>query len=139
MTTALELWDKLRQTPHVWIPTGQVFAFVLTPNERDTVLQALRSAPAEVAPTTNNGWALQPDIPNIDAMSVFHRELHKMLVTRLPDGTWWVHAPIGAPVSPRGQLGCPNYLPGKNDFCTQCGETRFNHSNQYPPQPDALK
>jgi hypothetical protein len=36
--------------------------------------------------------------------------------------------------SPRGQLGCPNYLPGMNDSCERCGEARFSHSNQSPPQ-----
>ena len=44
MTTALELWDKLRQQPHSWIPSEKVWPFVLTENERKTVLDALYNA-----------------------------------------------------------------------------------------------
>lgn len=42
MTTALELWDKLRQQPSSWVPSERVWAFVLTDNERLTMLNALR-------------------------------------------------------------------------------------------------
>lgn len=58
MTSALELWDKLRQQPHSWLPTGQVFPFVLTPNERETVLAALRSyaAPEDALITELRQW-----------------------------------------------------------------------------------
>lgn len=45
MTTAIELWDKLRCQPQSWLPTGEVFAFVVTPNERETILSALRGVP----------------------------------------------------------------------------------------------
>ncbi len=44
MTTALELWDKLRQQPPSWLPTERVYAFVVTLDERETLLKALHQA-----------------------------------------------------------------------------------------------
>lgn len=39
-------------------------------------------------------WKQEPDIPNIEAMNVFHRDIGKPLVTRRPDGVWFTHPPL---------------------------------------------
>lgn len=43
------------------------------------------------------GWTKHDSIPNIKGALVPHGELHRPLVTRLPDGSWWTHPPVGLP------------------------------------------
>lgn len=49
----------------------------------------------------SGGWKLQDDIPNLDAMSVFHKDVGKPLVTRSNEGKWYVHQPL--PPLPKGE------------------------------------
>lgn len=65
MTTAIELFDKLRQQPKSWLPTGEVFAFVVTPNERETILSALHSVPSERATTSRPNLQLREELGKI--------------------------------------------------------------------------
>ena len=69
MTTTLELWDKLRQQPHSWIPSERVWCFVLTANERETVLKSLITPRAEERQT---GWQPIETVPRDGTVVLLH-------------------------------------------------------------------
>lgn len=48
-----------------------------------------------------SAWQEHGDIPNIDAMSVNHKDIGKPLVTRDKTGQWYVH-PALPPLPPTG-------------------------------------
>jgi hypothetical protein len=53
-------------------------------------------------PEHGDGWVEQQDIPNVDARYIHHADLGRPLVTRLPDGSWWLHPGLSSPDATSG-------------------------------------